>query len=141
MGQKIHPHGLRVGITRKWSSTWYETSSNWKSLFFYQKQLEDFFKSFFYFYPYTRKSITKRVLLVELKLFKFNARTLCLFVFFYKMRTKRRPKRLKSLHKTKNFAQDKGSVKQTKISKFHLKTLLVNKWRNNKNKLLARVFY
>lgn len=23
MGQKVSPHGLRVGITKKWSSTWY----------------------------------------------------------------------------------------------------------------------
>jgi hypothetical protein len=96
MGQKIHPHGLRVGINRKWSSSWFESTKNWKTLFFYQKQIEEFFKNFFYFYPYTRNSITKRVLLVDLKLFKFNARTLFLFIFFYKLRTKRRPKRLKT---------------------------------------------
>jgi len=35
-------------------------------------------------------STTKRVLLVDLKLFKYSHRYLFLFVFFYKFRTKRR---------------------------------------------------
>ncbi len=95
MGQKIHPNGLRVGINRKWNSSWFETTNNWKNLFFYQKQIEDFFKAFFYLYPYTKKSTTKRVLLVDLKLFKYNSRTLFIFVFFYKFRTKRRKETLK----------------------------------------------
>jgi hypothetical protein len=120
MGQKIHPHGLRVGINRKWSSSWFEPTKTWKSLFFYQKQIEAFFKNFFYFYPYTRNSITKRVLLVDLKLFKFNARTLFLFIFFYKLRTKRRPKRLTTSVKfngnknLKNFTFDLNNPKLRK---------------------------
>jgi hypothetical protein len=126
MGQKIHPHGLRVGINRKWNSSWFETTKNWKSLFFYQKQIEDFFKNFFYFYPYTRNSITKRVLLIDLKLFKYNARTLFLFIFFYKLRTKRRPKRLKT---TINFGQAKVMQRSTfdlNFQKKRKKTLLLN---------------
>jgi len=90
MGQKIHPHGLRVGITRKWTGSWFAKGKEYKNLFFYQKQIEDFFKAFFYLYPYTKMSTTKRLLIVDLKLFKYNTRALFIFIFFYKFRTKRR---------------------------------------------------
>lgn len=32
MGQKVHPVGLRLGITRSWASKWYGTSQNYKEL-------------------------------------------------------------------------------------------------------------
>ncbi len=90
MGQKIHPHGLRIAINRKWNQSWFAKGSEWKDLFFHQKQVESFFKSFFYLYPYTKQSTTKQVLIVDLKLFKYDARQLFIFLFFYKLRTKRR---------------------------------------------------
>ncbi len=90
MGQKIHPNGFRVSVHRKWNQTWFTPSTEWKDLFFHQQQLETFFKSFFYFNPYTKKSISKKVLLVDLKLYKYTGRQLFLFIFFYKMRTRRR---------------------------------------------------
>lgn len=90
MGQKIHPHGLRIAINRKWNQSWFAKGSEWKDLFYHQKQVESFFKSFFYLYPYTKLSTTRRVLLVDLKLYKYNNRQLFLFIFFYKLRTKRR---------------------------------------------------
>jgi hypothetical protein len=90
MGQKIHPHGLRVGLTRKWNSSWFSSGLEWKKLFFYQKEVENFFKVLFYFYPYTKISKRKRVLLFDVKLFKYNLTKIFLFVFFYKFRTKRR---------------------------------------------------
>lgn len=90
MGQKIHPHGLRIGINRKWTGNWFATNKEYKNLFFYQKQIEDFFKAFFYLFPYTKMSTTKRLLIVDLKMFKYNTRYLFIFIFFYKFRTKRR---------------------------------------------------
>jgi len=72
MGQKIHPQGLRVGISRKWNSNWFATGLEWKKLFFYQKEVENFFKSLLYFYPYTKISRQKRVLLFDVKLFKYD---------------------------------------------------------------------
>lgn len=90
MGQKIHPQGLRVGISRKWNSNWFAAGLEWKKLFFYQKEVENFFKSLFYFYPYTKISRQKRVLLFDVKLFKYDFNKLFLFVFFYKFRTTRR---------------------------------------------------
>jgi hypothetical protein len=44
----------------------------------------------FYFYSYTKISRRKKVLLFDLKLFKYNITKIFLFVFFYKLRTKRR---------------------------------------------------
>lgn len=90
MGQKIHPHGLRIGFTRKWVGSWFAKGKEYKNLFFYQKQIEDFFKAFFYLYPYTKMSTTKRLLIVDLKMFKYSTRFLFIFIFFYKFRTKRR---------------------------------------------------
>jgi hypothetical protein len=90
MGQKIHPQGLRVGLSRKWNSNWFATGSEWKNLFFYQKEVENFFKALLYFYPYTKISRQKRVLLFDVKLFKYNLDKIFLFVFFYKFRTTRR---------------------------------------------------
>lgn len=110
MGQKIHPHGLRVGTTRKWNNSWYAAGSEWKNLFFHQKQLESFFKAFFYLYPYTKISTTKRILLVDLKLFKFSAQYLFLFIFFYKFRTKRR-KETSQAHKKHSFLTSKKQLK------------------------------
>lgn len=28
MGQKVNPHGMRVGVTRNWDSYWYPESNN-----------------------------------------------------------------------------------------------------------------
>ena len=28
MGQKVHPHGLRVGVIQDWDSKWYADSKN-----------------------------------------------------------------------------------------------------------------
>ncbi len=90
MGQKIHPHGLRISINRKWNQSWFAKGKEWKDLFFYQKQVENFFKAFFYLYPYTKQSTTKRALIVDLKLFKYSSNQLFIFIFFYKLRTKQR---------------------------------------------------
>ena len=28
MGQKVHPHGMRVGVIKNWSSKWYADSKD-----------------------------------------------------------------------------------------------------------------
>ena len=113
MGQKIHPHGLRISINRKWNQSWFAKGSEWKDLFFYQKQVENFFKAFFYLYPYTKQSTTKRALIVDLKLFKYSSNQLFIFIFFYKLRTKQRAtqkmkmKNLTIVYNKKNFMKAK----------------------------------
>jgi small subunit ribosomal protein S3 len=51
MGQKTHPIGFRIGVNRKWSSTWYAKStssiSNYANLLHEDLQLRKFIKKFF----------------------------------------------------------------------------------------------
>ncbi len=100
MGQKTHPHGLRVGIHRKWNSSWYGVETEGKNLYFYQKSVEEFFKIWMSLHAYTKVSKIKRILLVDLKMFKQSIHQFYIFVFFYKLRTKRR--RQVKLKKYKN---------------------------------------
>lgn len=90
MGQKIHPHGLRVGGHKKWSSIWYGSAKESKDLFFYTYSVEEFLKSLLHLYSYTKISAIKRILVVNVKLLKFSLRQLYIFLFYYKYRTKRR---------------------------------------------------
>ena len=90
MGQKVHPHGLRVGFYRKWNTTWFAEKSKYKSLFFAQHQLEHFLKAFFHLYSYTKNSAAKKIALVDLKWFRSGSSQLYFFVFFYKYRTRKR---------------------------------------------------
>ena len=32
MGQKVNPHGLRVGIIKEWTSQWYGDNENFSSV-------------------------------------------------------------------------------------------------------------
>ncbi len=32
MGQKVHPNGIRLGITKPWSSTWYANTKDYPRL-------------------------------------------------------------------------------------------------------------
>jgi len=90
MGQKVHPHGLRVGFYRKWNTTWFAEKNQYKALFFAQHQLEHFLKAFFHLYSYTKNSAAKKVALVDLKWFRSGNSQLYFFVFFYKFRTRKR---------------------------------------------------
>jgi hypothetical protein len=90
MGQKVHPHGLRIGLIRKWNSTWFAENSQYKALFYAQFPLENFFKAFLHLYPYVKNSATKKALLVDLKWIRAGSSQLYLFIFFYKFRTRKR---------------------------------------------------
>ncbi len=90
MGQKIHPVGLRVGLHRKWTNTWVSFSKEYTPSFNYQLQVEKMLKCFFYYYKFTKINTTKKVFLVDAKIYKNGPRQIFLFVFFYKMISKRR---------------------------------------------------
>lgn len=104
MGQKIHPHGLRVGGHKKWSSIWYGSAKESKDLFFYTYSVEEFLKSLLHLYSYTKLSAIKRILVVNVKILKFSLRQLYIFLFYYKYRTKRR-----SNNTVRKFNKSKGS--------------------------------
>jgi hypothetical protein len=99
MGQKSHPTGVRVGINRKWNTTWFAEGDAYKSSFFAQYQVEQFLKSFFYFYSSVKSSKIKRVWLVDLKWFTSGVYQVYIFIFFYKFKTKKR--KLRKLRKKK----------------------------------------
>lgn len=48
MGQKVNPHGLRVGIIRDWSSKWYSGKRDFSSLLIEDKKIRKYVKDKFY---------------------------------------------------------------------------------------------
>ena len=44
MGQKVHPTGIRLGITRDWTSKWYAHSKNFPSLVHTDFTVREFLK-------------------------------------------------------------------------------------------------
>lgn len=101
MGQKTHPHGLRVGIHRKWNSTWFVQGGGYSKMVAHQRYVEELFQYALQNYAYTKTSGTTRVSLVDVRIFKQGMRRLLIFVFFYKFRTKR--------------ISSKGSMRGTKV--------------------------
>tara|TARA_B100001250_G_scaffold81449_1_gene67137 strand:+ start:20206 stop:20898 length:693 start_codon:yes stop_codon:yes gene_type:complete len=44
MGQKVHPVGIRLGITKDWSSKWYATSKDFPTFVYQDYQIREFLK-------------------------------------------------------------------------------------------------
>lgn len=88
MGQKTHPHGLRVGIHRKWNSTWFSQGLEYPQNLANQRHIEELIHNGLQTYSYTKASGTTRLALVETRIFKQGLRRLLIFVFFYKFRPK-----------------------------------------------------
>jgi small subunit ribosomal protein S3 len=44
MGQKMHPHGLRVGIIKDWSSKWYANSKNFSDYLIEDQKIREYVK-------------------------------------------------------------------------------------------------
>ena len=44
MGQKMHPHGLRVGVIRDWSSKWYADSKNFSDYLIEDHKIREYVK-------------------------------------------------------------------------------------------------
>ena len=89
MGQKTHPHGLRVGIHRKWNSSWFVEKKSYKDFFFTQHFLESLFKNFLNNISYETNTNNNKIFLVDLKLYKYS-KELYIFIFFYKWRSNKR---------------------------------------------------
>ena len=116
MAQKSHPTGVRVGINRKWNTTWFAEGDAYKSSFFAQYQVEQFLKSFFYYYSSVKSSKMKRVWLVDLKWFTSGVYQIYIFIFFYKFKTKKRKlRKLRKLWKRRHMI---GWGSRFKIKKF-----------------------
>ena len=48
MGQKVNPHGMRVGINKDWSSKWYANKSNFADFLVEDNEIRNFVKKKLY---------------------------------------------------------------------------------------------
>lgn len=46
MGQKINPHGIRVGVIKDWSTKWYADKKNFSKYLIEDKKIRDFVKKY-----------------------------------------------------------------------------------------------
>ena len=104
MGQKTHPNGLRVGIYRKWISSWYG-SRNEQNKYnpslkknYYSSQgtisarggnffsnRDDFIENIFKRYLITKISFARRLILVDFRFFKGSGGQTYGFLFYTKL--------------------------------------------------------
>ena len=45
MGQKVHPHGLRVGVIKEWDAKWYADDKNFADNLIEDNQIRKFIKN------------------------------------------------------------------------------------------------
>lgn len=48
MGQKVHPHGLRVGIIKDWDAKWYSNDKSFADLLIEDNKIREFIKKKLY---------------------------------------------------------------------------------------------
>lgn len=46
MGQKVHPHGLRVGVIKEWDAKWYADKKNFADNLVEDHKIRNFVKKF-----------------------------------------------------------------------------------------------
>jgi len=60
VGQKIHPNGFRVGITRDWNSRWYATKKEFGKFLLEDHKVRQFIKEEYYFAAIPKIEIERR---------------------------------------------------------------------------------
>ena len=60
MGQKVHPNGFRVGITRDWNSKWYARKKEFGDLLFEDHQIREMIKKEYTFAGIPRIQIERK---------------------------------------------------------------------------------
>ena len=88
MGQKTHPIGLRIGIHRKWESSWYDYNKEKTRIGFWKKEpiniqniinsrggnfssgRQSLVENIFLRYTYTKLSVTRWFFPVDFRIFK-----------------------------------------------------------------------
>ena len=59
MGQKVNPHGLRIGIIKDWDTKWYANDKNFSSLLIEDVKIRDFIKKKLYISGISRIEIER----------------------------------------------------------------------------------
>ena len=69
MGQKMHPHGMRVGIIKDWSSKWYADSKNFGDYLVEDVKIRKFVKSKLYVSGISKIEIERTAKMVKVNVF------------------------------------------------------------------------
>lgn len=69
MGQKMHPHGMRVGIIKDWSSKWYADSKNFGDYLVEDVKIRKFVKNKLYVSGISKIEIERTAKMVKVNVF------------------------------------------------------------------------
>ena len=118
MGQKTHPNGLRVGLYRKWVSSWYGSRNKQNNfnpsrkenyfnsqgvissrggIFF--SSIDDFIENIFKRYFITKISFARRLMLVDFRFFKGMGGQTYGFLFYTKLIRRKKIKKILILYR------------------------------------------
>jgi len=69
MGQKMHPHGLRVGVIKDWSSKWYADSKNFSDYLVEDHKIREYVKKKLFISGISKIEIERTSKLVKVNVF------------------------------------------------------------------------
>ena len=69
MGQKMHPHGLRVGVIKDWSSKWYADSKNFSDYLVEDHKIREYVKKKLYVSGISKIEIERTAKFVKVTVF------------------------------------------------------------------------
>ena len=69
MGQKMHPHGLRVGVIKDWDSKWYADSKNFSDYLVEDKKIREYVKKKLYVSGISKIEIERTAKLVKVNVY------------------------------------------------------------------------
>lgn len=69
MGQKMHPHGLRVGVIKDWSSKWYADSKNFADYLVEDKKIREYVKKKLYISGISKIEIERTAKFVKVNVY------------------------------------------------------------------------
>ena len=69
MGQKMHPHGSRVGVIKDWDSKWYADSKNFSDYLVEDKKIRDYVKKKLYISGISKIEIERTAKFVKVNVY------------------------------------------------------------------------
>jgi len=69
MGQKMHPHGLRVGVIKEWSSKWYADSKNFADYLVEDHKIREYVKKKLYISGISKVEIERTAKFVKVNVY------------------------------------------------------------------------
>lgn len=69
MGQKMHPHGLRVGVIKDWDSKWYADSKNFSDYLVEDKKIREYVKKKLYISGISKIEIERNAKMIKVNVY------------------------------------------------------------------------